>query len=159
MQQSVLLSAIRGPDGIAKHHQCKALIRWFRRCILIAAFEGKVITNPFTVGGGSFTGPIDIGTVSLSIPWETQLNPVIDLFLRSRDELPFHYYTHFMHAVEVLGYKHPDTRIRTFWYGVYVRMVNALHLFVESQEQMDFRLGDNMEGWVARSDEDSVCSD
>jgi hypothetical protein len=28
MQQSVLLSAIRGPDGFAKFHKAKPLIRW-----------------------------------------------------------------------------------------------------------------------------------
>lgn len=57
MQQSVLMSAIRGPDGIAKKHKCKPLIRWFRRCILLSAFEGIAIDNPYHPGGGSFTGP------------------------------------------------------------------------------------------------------
>jgi hypothetical protein len=58
MQQSVLLSAIRGPDGVGKFHKCKPLIRWYRRCVLISAFDGCVIDHPFAPGGGSFTGPV-----------------------------------------------------------------------------------------------------
>lgn len=46
MQQSVLISAIRGPDGVAKKHKCKPLVRWFRRCVLVSAFDGAAITDP-----------------------------------------------------------------------------------------------------------------
>lgn len=60
MQQSVLLAAIRGPDGLPKNHVSKLLMRWFRRCILISAFDRKILNRPFDIGerqGGSFTGP------------------------------------------------------------------------------------------------------
>ena len=33
MQQTVLLTAIRGPDGVPKYGPTKMLLRWFRRCI------------------------------------------------------------------------------------------------------------------------------
>jgi hypothetical protein len=79
--------------------------------------------------------------------------------MAARDELPYHYTVHFMHAVEVLGYKHPNERIRAFWNGVYMRMVNCLHLFPETEEQMDGRLSDNEKSWQARADEFAVCSD
>ena len=32
MQQSVLITSVRGPDGIRKDHVAKLLLRWLRRC-------------------------------------------------------------------------------------------------------------------------------
>jgi hypothetical protein len=77
----------------------------------------------------------------------------------SRDELPAHYTTHFMHAAEILGYKHPDAQIREFWFDVYERLVHALHVWPETEAQMDARLGDNEGDWRARGDKSSSCSD
>ena len=57
MQQTVLLTGIRGPDGMAKYSSPKFIARWFRRCILLSAVDGCVLNNPVTLGGGSFTGP------------------------------------------------------------------------------------------------------
>ena len=50
MQQTVLLSAIRGCDGISKRHKSKALVKWYRRCILISAFDGRTQTTPYEPG-------------------------------------------------------------------------------------------------------------
>lgn len=158
MQQSVLLSAIRGPDGIAKFHKCKSLIRWYRRCVLISAFDGETLDNPYRPGGGSFTGP----SCSLSAcypTWEDAMKNRLDDFLASRDELPFHYFTHFMHAAEVIGYKHPNTAIRLWWANVYQRMCCALHVQPETEEMMDYRLGDNEKNWREAGDESAACSD
>ena len=164
MQQAVMLSAIRGPDGMPKFHQCKDVIRWYRRCVLISAFDKIAIDNPYHKGGGSFTGPSCqvtpiVNTMDRVSDWEFEIRPKLDAFMNSRDELPYHYTVHFMHAVEILGYKHPDMRIRKWWKMVYERMVMALHLFPETEEQMDRRLGDNEEQWQERSDETAVCSD
>lgn len=57
MQQTVLLTSIRGPDGVAKYHKVKYLLRWLRRCVLLSAMDGKVLGNPYDSNGGSFTGP------------------------------------------------------------------------------------------------------
>lgn len=51
MQQTVLISAVRGPDGLRKDHPVKILLRWYRRCILISAFDKKALTDPFYHGG------------------------------------------------------------------------------------------------------------
>jgi hypothetical protein len=156
MQQSVLLSAIRGCDGIPKLHKAKALVKWYRRCILISAFDGKVLTDPGAAGGGSFTGPCVEYLPDLT--WRQQMIPVVNDFLDSRDELPFHYQVHMMHAFEIAGYKHPAPETREFWLGVYARMVAALHLFPESEFEMDARLGDTKAGWEARNDPSTTCS-
>lgn len=156
MQQSVLLSAIRGPDGIAKQHKCKNLIRWYRRCVLVSAFDKEILDNPGDPRGGSFSGP---SISERTDNWELSMVKVSDDFMDSRDELPFHYFVHFMHASEVLGYKHPDERIRAFWRKLYLRICKALHLQPESEEIMDTRLGDSYCDWKDLGDESLSCSD
>lgn len=158
MQQSVLMSAIRGPDGIAKKHKCKALIRWYRRCILISAFDGIAIDYPYHPGGGSFAGPTFNGSQNVS-RWEVAIKPFEDDFVDSRDELPFHYILHFIHAIQIIGNKHPDHRIANYWLSVYTRLVFAMHLRGEGARDMDMRLSDNEENWRAMGDESTTCSD
>lgn len=155
MQQSVIISAIRGPDGVKKFHKCKNLVRWYRRCVLISAFDGKIITNPHDKGGGSFTGP--------SITYRTfqivGLENVVNDYISSSDDLPHHYLVHFMHAVEILGYKHPQSDLRNFWFEIYERLAHYYHLYPESEEQMDLRLSDIQSEWEDRTDEAACCSD
>lgn len=146
MQQSVLFSAVRNADGVAKHHPSKALIRWYRRCVLISAFDGKALTTPNAPGGGSFTGPV------------ADIKAAADDFIVARDEMTLHYYAHAMHAFEIVGYHHPVPWIRAFWSAVYVRMCHALHMWPETKEQMDVRLGDTQEGWENREDPPGSCS-
>ena len=148
MQQSVLLSAIRNSDGVAKRHPAKDIIRFYRRCVVVSAFDGAQLWSPSTPGGGSFTGPV------------ADIEVALDHFIDSRDEMTLHYYAHAMHAFEILGYKFPEPlHIRPFWHRAYVRMAHAMHLYPETEEQMDSRLGDAMEGWMARNDPSSTCTD
>lgn len=146
MQQSVLLSAMRNADMVEKGDPSKELIRWYRRCVVLSAFDGRALTDPYSPGGGSYTGPIrDLG--------EAQ-----DAFLRARDGMSLHYYAHAMHAFQILGYKHPDPEIQLGWRHVYYRMVEALHVWPETPQQLDERLGDNVEGWKAREDKAGGCT-
>lgn len=138
MQQSVLMAAVRGPDGISKNHPVKVLLRWYRRCILLSAFEHAVISNPYTPGGGSFTGPCSDGE---------DIRDYINTYLEHVDDLPHHFQLHFMHAAEILGYKHPDHQIKKFWNNFYLAIVRDAHLYPEGEDIMDHRLGDNEQQW------------
>jgi len=114
-----------------------------RRSFLLSAFEGEAILDPYTPGGGSFTGPCKNETVK-------DIDHALELYLRSVDELPHHFQLHFMHAAEILGYKHPDSAALRWWNKCYLELVNDMHLFPESEAEMDKRLGDNEESWRAR---------
>lgn len=109
MQQTVLLTAVRGPDGLPKYHATKWVLRWYRRCILLSAMDGRVLADPVEPNGGSFTGPS-------------------------------------------CTYKHPDDEVRTWWHQVYLRLVHDMHLWPETAEQLDDRLGDSRSGWLRRAD-------
>lgn len=159
MQQTVLLTAVRGPDGIPKYHCVKYLLRWYRRCVLLSALDRCVWTTPWENGGGSFTGPsYTWGDHAFENPrnWEPIMDRQVDDYLREIDGLPHHFHMHLMHAAEILGFKHPDLCIKSWWYKLYVRLVHDAHLWPESEEQLDRRLGDTVEGWIERNDTATV---
>lgn len=143
MQQSVLIAAVRGPDGIKKDHPVKVLCRWLRRSFMISAFDRRAKLDPYEEGGGSFTGPCRNNTVR-------DIGHALELYVRSIDELPHHFQLHFMHTAEILGYKHPVMWIRIWWMSCYFTIVNDAHLRPESVEDMDKRLSDNEQSWRAR---------
>lgn len=125
MQQTVLLTAIRGPDGLPKYGCVKMLLRWFRRCVLLSATDNRTLTDPCDLNGGSFTGPSVVPAEEL---WEQAMNMIVDEYLQELDGVPHHFQTHFLHAAEIVGYKHPDERIRNWWNVVYQRLVLDMHL-------------------------------
>lgn len=160
MQQTVLLTATRGPDGLPKYGAVKMLLRWYRRCILLSALDKKVLTTPYEDNGGSFTGPSfsprDVLCAEHALyhdddscdrPWESELNNIVDEYLRTLDAIPHHFQLHFMHGAEILGYTHPEARIRTWWAKLYVRLARDMHLWPETMEQLNHRLGDDERGW------------
>lgn len=151
MQQSVLIAAVRGPDGIPKDHTAKLLLRWMRRCILYSAMDKRELLTPHEDGGGSFTGPVvAYGDLRLDNGyWQHAMDDVVSDYLRCVDEIPHHFQLHFMHAAEILGYKYPEMETREWWNRTYRRIVNDAHLNPESENAMDYRLGDNREQWLA----------
>ena len=153
MQQTVLLTAIRGPDGLPKYGSVKMLLRWYRRCVLLSAMDGKVLTDPYDDNGGSFTGP----SVSDAEHWESSMDRIAGDYLQTLDSIPHHFHMHLIHAVEILGYKHPAHRISCWWETLYYRFVNDLHLHPETKMQMDLRLGDSRSEWLKRADPATIA--
>ena len=99
MQQSVLMTAIRGPDGLPKYGPTKMLLRWYRRCILLSAMDGEVLSNPSDPRGGSFTGP---SVFHISADWEEVMDGIVGEYIQSLDAVPHHFQLHFMHAAEIV---------------------------------------------------------
>ena len=141
MQQSVLITATRGPDGLEKNHIAKMLLRWLRRCYLYCAFTHEIYSDPYEKGGGSFTGPC-----------ACDLAQATETYFQKVDEVPHHFHLHLMHAAEILGYKHPESWIRDWWYDFYAAIVKDAHLNVETEEQLDYRLGDSKKQWEENED-------
>lgn len=169
MQQSVLLSSIRGPDGLRKDHPAKYLIRWLRRCVLFCSMEQKIHTSPTEPCVGNFTGPVpvigdaasavvrhsrygvlDLETALKQVPDDVVLDSALKAYLKDVDSVPHHFHMHLMHSAEILGYKHPDSATSAWWCAAYFKLVKDLHLHAETREELDKRLGDNVEGWKAR---------
>lgn len=139
-QQSVLLLAARGPDGVRKEHPCKDLVRSYRACVLKAAYYRREIRLEDTPDG--FMNGRYIREES-SFGWAFIMQQYFD----SIDELPHHYHLHLMHGAEILGYKHPEPIVRTRWNAFYIRCCDDMHLGPETLEEMDQRLNDFKEGF------------
>lgn len=56
---------------------------------------------------------------------------------------PLHWYSHVMHACEVIAYRHPDVGTAGKFLTVYFKLCSALHLTEESKEQMIKRLSED----------------
>jgi hypothetical protein len=72
------------------------------------------------------------------------------LYIDCGDEIPLHFHFHLQQAAEILGYKHPDKDIRTWWNWFYLRLVAFAHLTAETEAQLDRRLSDNEQNWRER---------
>lgn len=121
-QQTVLLSALRGCDGVRKNDISKIVSRYLRSVIL------KNAATPTS----SF--------MSTSTKWED-----IVAFRKDMDAYPTHYILHFIHAAEIIGYFHPDVEVSSFWLDAYYLFVDAMHLNVESKEINQWRLRDGVD--------------
>ena len=132
-QQSVLLLAARGPDGVGKYHPCKVVHIAYRGSILNAAKYGRALE-----WGERADSFMSLDVFADDAKW----SEAVEQLFRHHDSLPAHYLKHLMHGTEILGYKHPDKRFRYRWHQFYGAMVIDMHLSLETEEQMDRRLAD-----------------
>jgi hypothetical protein len=132
-QQSVLFLAGRGPDGVARVHPCKPVVTAYRACVFIAAKYGRALR--FGEKADTF---MSLDVFEDDMMW----GEAVKTFFLHHDSLPKHYLNHLMHGVEILGYKHPDERIRRRWHKFYLELVEDAHLKPETESEMDSRLGD-----------------
>lgn len=137
-QQSVLVIACRGPDGVGKRHPTKRICEYYRAAVLKAAHFGR----PMRVGEMAPTF-MNMGGFDDNEVWGCS----IDAFFDHCDQLPHHFYMHLMHGAEIVGYCHSDALFRNRWLEFYRRCCHDLHLGPETKEEMDTRLGD----WGRRS--------
>lgn len=122
-QQTVVLTAIRGCDGVNKEHPSKNCVRYLRSVVLKNA---ATINTKFMVASESI--------------WDDVLE-----FRHHLDECPIHFVLHFMHAAEIIGYYHPDFKIRSLWKDTYDLFVSAMHLTPETKSECEYRLRDGVD--------------
>lgn len=129
-EQGTLLTAVRGCDSEPKqwtrtgvaYSQGRRLTAFIRWCFMNPADPREVDREE--------------GAFFRSIP--------PDPFKPSEfGHLPEHWYAHAMHALEVIGYRHPVPRVAAQAFDMYEKMVRNLHLVPESKEQMIARLGED----------------
>jgi hypothetical protein len=132
-QQSVLLLACRGPDGVRKFHPCKPVVLAYRATCFLAAYFGR----PLAFGEGADTF-MSLDRFAADNLWRADVKSYFDTV----DEIPHHYHLHLIHGAEILGYKHPDERFRSRWNAFYIRACDDAHMNVETEEEMDSRLSD-----------------
>lgn len=134
-EQAVLLSALRGCDGIEKEDVSKKFTRKLRSVLFYPAM-------------------INVMDSDVDKYMKTTINENdFQQLVKGLDHYPMHWVMHFAHAAQIIGYRHPDGSIRNFWLMVYCGIVrDGLHLNTESVEQLDARLGDQEEWYPLKDD-------
>jgi hypothetical protein len=118
-EQTVLISALRGCDGIGKHDISKKIVRRIRNVVLNNAGTEK-------------------GEFMRSEVTEQEIYE----FSKNIDAYPVHFLLHLIHASEVIGYCCNVEKDRKFFKEFYNIMVSSFHMIPESKEQMHLRLED-----------------
>lgn len=132
-QQSVLVLAARGPDGIRKHHPCKDVVRAYRACVLKAAYYGRELR----IGEKADTF-MCMEAFASGEAW----GRAVKAFFDTVDELPHHYYMHLAHGAQILARHHPHAFVRGRWASFYRLCADDAHMNPELEDQMDRRLSD-----------------
>ncbi|MDE2104529.1 MAG: hypothetical protein KGL39_45255 [Patescibacteria group bacterium] len=128
--QGTLLAAVRGCDdepkvwtsqGVAYSpgRRLTAFIRW---CFMIPADPREV--------------DVEEGAFMMSTP-PPRFTP------SEFGHLPLHWYSHVMHALEVIAYKHPNESTRERADRMYSKMTRALHLVGESADDLEERMSED----------------
>lgn len=121
--QGVLMASVRGCDTAPKDDPSKLFARCLRDAVLRphCGDSGRAV---------SFIEAVDGPT----------LESRFTAFIKNCDHYPLHYVMHVIHAMEIVGYKHPDREIGDRWLNFYIRAVDRLHLVREGEQTMDLRL-------------------
>jgi hypothetical protein len=121
--QGVILAAMRGCDGVGKQDVTKPIMRAIRAVTLVP-FDARELIEP--KGYMYFE--------------QDSFLEAIKVVSKSMDEYPLHFILHMLHALEIIGYKHPISSVRAaFQYG-YERLVKKMHLRPEMEGVMNERL-------------------
>ncbi len=121
--QGTLLAAVRGCDGVGKHDVSKILMRGIR-CVCLVPFDARELTE---AKGFFYYEPIDF-------------RAAVEGFAKNMDEYPVHFVLHVVHALEVIGYWHPDFLTRNNFLFCYKLIVRKMHLNPETKQEMEARL-------------------
>lgn len=121
-QQTTLLCALRGCDGVTKDDISKKIVRDLRSVVLKNADGGK-------------------GFMESNTDWAS-----IRKLAANMDRYPMHYIMHLVQAMEIVGYFHPDNEIADYWHKAYEYFcVNKMHMHMETKEENTYRLRDKRE--------------
>lgn len=122
-EQGTLLTVIRGCDLVPKlplDGNARHFTAWMRYCIL---------------------NPADVREVGIKGAF---MQSKIPNFKWSEfDHLPHHWVMHALHAVEVIGFRHPWEHIRIHASVIYIKGCISMHLRMETKDDMIFRLSED----------------
>ena len=125
--QGTLLTSVRGCDNEPK--------QWTKTGV--AYSPGRRITAYIR---WCFMNPADPREVDYEEGSFFMSKPPIPFKPSEFGHLPLHWFVHIMHSLEIIGHHHPDSITRMTAYGLYLVMVQSLHLNPETEKQLSNRL-------------------
>ena len=137
--QGTLLTAVRGCDSEPK--------QWTKTGV--AYSPGRRLTAFIRF---CFMNPADVREVDREEGAFFMSRPPYNCKPSEFGHLPQHWYSHVMHALEIIGYYHPNKNIAKQACELYFKFVKNLHLNIETKEQQYVRLTED------RIENDTVVS-
>jgi hypothetical protein len=123
--QSVLMTATRGPDN-HRYYSIKVVNRWMRSHL----FHDADPSNPFIMH------PDDPG------PHHLSQDSFLGVLEHELEYVTVHYFGHFIHALEIIGWMHPEALTRVTAKDLYRECCSrVLHLPTEDHYVFLTRLG------------------
>lgn len=132
--QGVLLTVIRGCDTAPKDDPSKLLTRCIRAVLLNTHCDDEK-------KAATFIQHVDAD----------ELHERFIAYRKNLDHYPHHYVMHVIHAIEIIGYKHPNPRVAGVWRAFYVRLCEGLHMPFETEDDLDARLNADEATFAARN--------
>jgi len=129
-EQGTLLTCVRGCDDEPK--------TWTRTGV--AYSPGRRLTAFIR---WCFMVPADVREVDSEEGAFMMSDPPMPFKPSEFGHLPQHWYSHAMHALEVIGYCHPDQETRSTAFMLYRKMVFNMHLNIEESHEMIQRLSED----------------
>lgn len=129
-EQGTLLTAVRGCDSEPKQWSSTG----------VAYSPGRRITAYIR---WCFMNPADEREVDFEEGSFFQSKPPSPFKPSEFGHLPQHWYSHIMHALEIIGRRHPDENVGNTALDLYLSMVHSLHLNPETHSQMITRLSED----------------
>lgn len=128
-EQGTLLTSVRGCDLEPKEWTAEGVVDSPGR--RITAFVRWCFMNP--------ADPREVDVPGAFF----QTQPPDPFHQSAFGHLPLHWYSHVMHALEVIGWRHPDRGTANLALGLYVAMATGLHLRPETRDRMIERLSED----------------
>ena len=123
-QQAHLLLSLRNCDIVDYDDPSKILINEIRK----ALFKSTISMN-------------DIEELSKDNE-DRDFRKVVNRVCSNSNKYPLNFYKSLLQTCCILGYKYPEFKIKKRWFDVYVKLSQKLNLHIESEEDLDIRLGD-----------------
>lgn len=118
--QGVLLTAVRGCDGVPKEDAAKPLVRMYRGHILNAAVKKPSSFINYVKSHEAYSR--------------------MQAVLGNHDHYPMHWLLHIFQAAKIVDYYHPEAQVREQWGFFHRKMCYRLHMNPETKEQIWARL-------------------
>ena len=125
----MLLTAVRGCDTAPKDDPSKMFCRMLRGTFLVCHCGDPMKAQSF----------IESPLVPINNPLD-ECKSRFTAFRKNLDHYPHHYVMHIVHAVEIIGYYHPDGQIMECFHEFYCQLVKGLHVTLERKDALDRRL-------------------
>ena len=123
-QQAYLLMLIRNCDIVDYDDPSRVLVNEYRKVI----FKSIVPVN-------------DIDELSTENE-DRDFRKLISKICMNCNKYPLNFYKSLLTCSQIIGHKHPDFKTKKRWFDVYVRLCQRINLHIETEEDLDIRLGD-----------------